>query len=154
MKWRTWTAIVVLGAAATVHAAPPEQLYTLNCWGCHQPHAQGIAGSVPRLAGSMGYFVRIPEGRAYLVEVPGVAAAALSDQEIAAVLNWMLLTFSRAQLPAHFKPYTATEVRKYRTHQLLDVTQTRRRLAAQLKAMGFIVAPDAKPPLSPATVEP
>jgi mono/diheme cytochrome c family protein len=141
-----------MSLAAAAHAAPPDQLYTLNCWGCHQPQAQGIPGSVPRLSNSMGYFVRIPEGRAYLVEVPGVATAPLSDEEVAQVLNWMLLTFSRPQLPEHFAPYTAAEIRKYRMHKLVNVTEVRDRLAAQLKSMGFSVAQDGKqaPPTMPA----
>ncbi len=142
MRWRALIAIVVLAAAGAAYATPPVQLYTLNCWGCHQPRAQGIPGSVPRLADSMGYFLHIPEGRAYLAEVPGVAAAPLSDEEIAEVLNWMLLTFSRPQLPAHFKPYTAAEIRQYRAHQPVNVTEIRQRLAAKLKSMGFNVAQD------------
>ncbi len=130
--------------ATSARATPPDQLYTLNCWGCHQPHAQGIPGSVPRLSSSMGYFVHLPEGRAYLAEVPGVASSPLSDGEVAQVLNWMLLTFSRPQLPGRFVPYTAEEIRRCREHKLIDVTSTRRSLAARLKAMGLEVAPDGE----------
>jgi hypothetical protein len=90
----------------------------------------------------MGYFARIPEGRAYLVEVPGVSTSPLTDDEIARVLNWMLLTFSSAQLPQHFVPYSAEEIRKCRVHKLIDVSAARRRLAAKLKSMGFRVAED------------
>jgi mono/diheme cytochrome c family protein len=154
MKCRALISIALLAVASAAHATPPAQLYTLNCWGCHQPHAQGIPGSVPRLANSMGYFVRIPEGRAYLVEVPGVATAPLSDEEIAEVLNWMLLTFSGPQLPKHFAPYTAAEIHKYRMHKLIDVTQTRRRLAAQLQSMGFSVSEDGKLPPATAPAKP
>jgi mono/diheme cytochrome c family protein len=146
MKWRVLIPIAFVVAAATAHATPPDQLYTLNCWGCHQPHAQGIPGSVPRLANSMGYFLHLPEGRAYLAEVPGVAGAALSDDEIARVLNWMLLTFSRPQLPEHFIPYTALEIRDCRKHKLVNVAETRRQLAAKLSSMGLKVSQDAEPP--------
>src|SRR5215469_2544877 len=124
MKWQALMFLSVFSAAATAWATPPDQLYTLNCWGCHQPQAQGIPGSVPRLANSMGYFLHVPEGRAYLAQVPGVATAPLSDEEIAQVLNWMLLTFSRPQLPDHFAPYTATEIHKYRTRKLIEVIPT------------------------------
>ncbi len=144
MKWPALIPIAVLAVAAPTYATPPDQLYTLNCWGCHQPHAQGIPGSVPRLANSMGYFLHVPEGRAYLAEVPGVAAAPLSDHEVAEVLNWMLLTFSRPQLPDHFVPYTAEEIGKYRTHKLVNVSATRRQLAARLGAMGLKVAFDGE----------
>ncbi|MGO9059576.1 MAG: c-type cytochrome [Candidatus Binataceae bacterium] len=145
MKWQALIPIAFLAAGAPAFGTPPDQIYTLNCWGCHQPHAQGIPGSVPRLANSMGYFLRIPEGRAYLAEVPGVAAAPLSDAEVAQVLNWMLLTFSRPQLPEHFITYTAGEIREYRTHKMENVTDTRQRLAAKLLSMGFKVAQDGEP---------
>jgi mono/diheme cytochrome c family protein len=143
MQWRLLTvSIAILAAAPFARATPADQLYTLNCWGCHQPRAQGIPGSVPRLADSMGYFLYIPEGRAYLAEVPGVAAAPLSDEEAARVLNWILVTFSKAQLPEHFVPYTAAEVHQCRTHKLVNVIDTRRRLAAKLSAMGLKVSHD------------
>src|SRR5579864_8747019 len=142
MKWQLLIAIAVLAVAAPGYATPPDQVYTLNCWGCHQPQAQGIPGSVPRLANSLGYFLHIPEGRAYLAEVPGVSAAPLSDDEIARVLNWMLLTFSRPQLPAPFIPYTAAEIHDCRMHKLVDVTETRRHLAAKLGSMGLNVSRD------------
>ena len=138
-----WSVLVM---AAPAHATPPDQLYTLNCWGCHQPHAQGIPGSVPRLSNSMGYFLHLPEGRAYLAEVPGVASAPLSDDEIARVLNWMLLTFSRAQIPKDFVPYTADEIHRYRQHKLVNVTAARRRLAAKLMSMGFEISRDGQQP--------
>ncbi|HEY2105857.1 MAG TPA: cytochrome c [Candidatus Binataceae bacterium] len=144
MNWQLLISIAILAVAAPAKATPPDQLYTLNCWGCHQPQAQGIPKSVPRLADSMGYFLRIPEGRAYLAEVPGVSTAPLSDQEIAQVLNWMLLTFSRPQLPDRFVPYTAEEIGQYRTHKLVDVTGTRRRLAAKLASMGLKVSHDSE----------
>jgi Cytochrome c len=150
MKWLALLPMVVLFARAPAYAAPSDQLYTLNCWGCHQPRAQGIPGSVPRLANSMGYFLYIPQGRAYLAEVPGVAASPLNDEEIAQVLNWMLLTFSRPQLPAHFVPYTAREIREYRAHRMASVVETRRRLAAKLQSMGFTVAQDGDQPPSKA----
>ena len=140
MRWRALIAIALLAVTAPAYGTPPEQLYTLNCWGCHQPQAQGIPGIVPRLANSMGYFLHVPEGRAYLAEVPGVAAAPLSDQEVAQVLNWMLTTFSKDQLPEHFAPYTAEEIRKCRIHKLVNVTDTRRHLAAKLRSMGLKVA--------------
>ena len=140
-------AIAVLIAALSfggtaLAGGSPAELYTLNCWGCHKPRAEGIPGTVPRLANSMGYFLNVPGGREYLVEVPGVAASSLSDAEIAEVLNWLLLTFNKAETPAGFKPYTAAEVAKYRPHQLIEITETRDRLVKQLKAKGLVVPDD------------
>ena len=100
----------------------------------------------------MGYFLRIPEGRAYLAEVPGVSTSPLSDEEIAQVLNWMLLTFSRPQLPGHFVPYSAVEIGEYRAHKTANISSIRRRLAAKLESMGFKVAEDGEQAPSAAPV--
>ncbi len=121
---------------------PPAELYTLNCWGCHKPHAEGIPGTVPRLAHSMGDFLKVPGGREYLVEVPGVAASSLTDAEVAEVLNWLLHTFNEPELPAGFKPYTAAEVAEYRPHQLVKITETRDELVKRLKARGITIPDD------------
>jgi mono/diheme cytochrome c family protein len=120
----------------------PAELYTLNCWGCHKPRAEGIPGTVPRLAHSMGDFLHVPGGREYLVEVPGVAASSLSDVEIASVLNWLLLNFNKGEVPPGFKPYTGDEVASYRTHQLVNITETRDKLVRELKAKGIKVPDD------------
>jgi len=141
-------AIAVLIAALSITGAalaggsPPAELYTLNCWGCHKPRAEGIPGTVPRLADSMADFLQVPGGREYLVEVPGVAASALSDAEVAQVLNWLLFTFNKAEMPADFTPYTAAEIAKYRPHQLIRITETRDDLVKRLKAKGIAVPDD------------
>lgn len=135
--------LAMLAVGAPVFAGgSPAELYTLNCWGCHKPHAEGIPGTVPRLAHSMGDFLHVPGGRAYLVQVPGVATAAMSDAEIAKVLNWLLVTFNKDELPEDFKPYTADEVARYRTHQLIRVVETRDALVRELKAKGIEVPDD------------
>ena len=120
----------------------PAELYTLNCWGCHKPRAEGIPGTVPRLAHSMGDFLHVPGGREYLVEVPGVAASSLSDAEIASVLNWLLFNFNKGEVPPGFKPYTGDEVASYRTHQLIKIAETRDKLVRELKAKGINVPDD------------
>jgi mono/diheme cytochrome c family protein len=112
------------------------QLYATNCQGCHGEFGSSAA-EIPTLAGRVGYFTRIPEGRRYLVQVPNVALNANSDADIAAVLNWVLATYSRAQLPADFEPYTASEVAELRQTRI-DVAVTRRRVIAALVAAGQI----------------
>jgi Cytochrome c len=124
-------AAVALGAPGSVFAQPPRQLYLLNCWGCHRPHGEGIPGVAPPLIGSAD-FLKVPAGRAYLIEVPGVALSALDDAQIASVMNWILRGFSSDRLPGNFRPYTAGEVAKYRAVRLLDVAGTRKRLLAEM----------------------
>jgi hypothetical protein len=134
--------LVLLALGTAAHAQSPSELYTLNCFGCHSPHAEGIPHTVPRLAHSMGYFLRIPEGRAYLVQVPGVSSSALNDEQTARVLNWLLETYSKDELPKSFRPYTADEVHADR-HPLIEVRKTRSDLAKRLSAMGYTVADSA-----------
>ena len=117
------------------------QVYATNCQGCHGELGSSAA-EMPTLAGRVGYFTRIPEGRRYLVQVPNVALNANSDVDIAAVLNWLLATYSRAQLPPDFKPYTASEVGELRQARI-DVAATRRRVIDALVAAGQIPSADA-----------
>jgi len=115
--------------------------YATNCQGCHGESGRSVT-EIPVLAGRVGYFARIPEGRRYLVQVPNVALNPSSDAEIAEVLNWLLATYSRAQLPPDFKPYTAREVGELR-HARIDVPVTRRRVVEALVAAGQIPSADA-----------
>jgi hypothetical protein len=132
---------ISLAISASASATPPVELYTLNCWGCHQPHAEGIPGTVPRLAHSMGYFLAIPEGRAYIVRVPGVANSPLSDEQIAQLLNWLLVTFNKDELPKDFKPYGVEEIRSWRPHPIPNVKAARADLSKRLSAIGYTVSP-------------
>jgi mono/diheme cytochrome c family protein len=116
------------------------QLYATNCQGCHGEFGSSAA-EIPTLAGRVGYFTRIPEGRRYLVQVPNVALNVNSDADIAAVLNWLLVTYSRAQLPADFQPYTASEVAELRQARI-DVAASRRRVVDALVAAGQIPSAD------------
>jgi mono/diheme cytochrome c family protein len=119
----------------------PARIYAENCEGCH-----GWAGvsvtEIPTLKGRIGYFARIPEGRRYLMQVPNVALNPSSDEDIAAMMNWLLATFSREQLPADFVPYTAQEVAALRTARI-DVAADRRRVVAALVAANELPSPDA-----------
>jgi mono/diheme cytochrome c family protein len=118
----------------------PARTYAANCQGCHGHRGVSVA-EIPPLAGRIGYFVRIPEGRNYLVQVPNVAMNASSDQDIAEVLNWALTTFSREQLPADFRPYTASEVSALRSARI-EPTAVRPRIVAELLAAGQIPSAD------------
>jgi len=118
--------------AAAARGATPEIDYVLHCQGCHLADGSESPGRVPALAGSAGRFARLPEGRAYLVRVPGAAQSPLPDAALAALLNWMLPHFDAAGLPAAFVPYTAEEVGRLRRAPLTDVDGERRRLVDAL----------------------
>ena len=132
---RTWIALFVLASAATAaHAYSPATNYTLHCQGCHLADGTASAGKVPALAASVAQFLRVPEGRAFLVRVPGVANAQLADADLAALLDWTLRRFDAAALPADFVPYTADEVHRLRAEPLVDIAPARRRLLAAIES--------------------
>ena len=110
-----------------------RQNYILNCQGCHLPDAMGAPGLVPRMKDFVGNFLHVEGGREFIVQVPGSANSPINDQELADVLNWMIDTFSREQVPADFQPYTATEVGGLRTNPLMDVNNTREKLIQRIQ---------------------
>jgi len=127
-------AVVAGGADDAIGTAPagvenPQrawQHWTLNCQGCHRPDGTGSDETAPSLAGTVARFLSAPGGREYLARVPGVAASALSNADLAEVMNWMLWRFDKAHLPADFQPYTAAEIGRFRTRPLrLEASQMR-----------------------------
>ncbi|HLW25604.1 MAG TPA: hypothetical protein VKT22_14715 [Steroidobacteraceae bacterium] len=113
--------------------ARAARLYALNCQGCHGEAGVSVP-EIPRLAGRVGYFARLAEGRRYLVQLPNVALNPSSDADIAEILNFVLLTFSRAQLPADFHPYRAAEVGALRRERIEPAARRRQVVAALLAA--------------------
>ncbi len=117
------------------------RVYAENCQGCHGPQGVSVT-EIPTLAGRIGYFARSPEGRSYLIQVPNVALNPSSDEEIAALMNWLLYTYSGQQLPGDFKPYSASEVGLLRRERV-DTAAQRRRVVDQLSAAGQLPSPAA-----------
>jgi mono/diheme cytochrome c family protein len=105
--------------------------YQMSCQGCHAPDGSG-ANAVPRVRDQLGFFLSSNAGREYLVRVPGSATSALSDPELAEVLNWMMREFAGASAPPSFSPYTAEEVAELRQHPLNEVVQYRAQLVVEI----------------------
>lgn len=104
--------------------------YVLACGGCHGENGISNSRLVPDLAEQVGHFLEIPEGREYLVRLPNVAAAALEDDALAAVLNFMVWTIGGSSAPGAGRRFTAREVGALRRQPLADVSL--RRLRARL----------------------
>ncbi|AYQ41379.1 cytochrome C [Burkholderia aenigmatica] len=124
-------------ADGAANAALARQHWVLNCMGCHTATGGGIPGKVPPLANSLGYFTHLPAGREYVMRVPGASNSALSDQDLADVLNWVLTTMNHDALPRDFKPYTAAEVAAHRRPAFSDVATVRAGLVRALQARGI-----------------
>jgi mono/diheme cytochrome c family protein len=130
------SAVSVLALAlADAADAGPGQDYMLYCMGCHAPDAQGLPGKIPPLAGSLARFMRTSEGRDYVLRVPGAANSALSDAQLAAVLNWIAARYPDAGEPPP-APFTVEEVTRARRTPLADVKATRREVVRSLAASG------------------
>ena len=78
----------------------PQRDYILACAGCHGIQGLSNPDLVPSLQGLVGYFLELPEGRAYLSRLPNVAFSTLSDERLAAVLNYMVFEIGGASAPA------------------------------------------------------
>lgn len=138
-------AAAALAASVLLRAAQasPQQDYILYCMGCHGGQAQGVPGKVPPLAGSVALFMRSPEGRNYVLRVPGAANSALTDAQLAAVLNWLAVSFPPAGASSpRPEPFTVAELAKARRAPLANVQETRREVVRALAASGPAPAPD------------
>lgn len=133
---------LTLGLAAFVAAAMANERqrisFLLHCSGCHQSDGSGSPDSgIPDMRGSIGHFLRLPEGRAFLVQVPGTAQSSLNDGDTAELLNWMVKTLGEKEVPAGFSPYTRDEVTRLRKIPLDDVPAVRTSLVGRLQKMGY-----------------
>lgn len=136
----TAAALAMLGIAP-IGTASPAQDYMLYCMGCHGTEAQGVAGKIPPLAGALSRYMRTSEGRDYVLRVPGAANSALSDAQLAAVLNWLAVTYAVPGEPGP-SPFTVDEVTRVRRKPLANVLETRRAVVRALAATGAAPAPD------------
>lgn len=128
--FRVLVALVALfGLAAQARAESPHVNYLIHCSGCHLQDGSGKAGEVPNFNHMIGRFAAFPEGRAFLVRVPGTSQSPLGNPETAELLNWILATFAGVTDVA---PFTADEVRNYRANRMSDVSGTRRLLVEKI----------------------
>jgi hypothetical protein len=127
--------LLAAALAAPAAAERPEIHYLLHCQGCHRADGAGSPHGIPALRGSVGRFLAVPGGRAYLVRVPGSALSPLSDGELAALLNWMIGRFGPADAARDLDPYSAAEVGRYRGEPLVDVAAMRARLIERIDAI-------------------
>lgn len=105
--------------------------YQMFCQGCHTPDGTG-GKSVPKIKNYIGYFLQNQVAREYLVRVPGSANSSLNDEQLAEVLNWMIIELGGESVPKNMQYYTANEVAKLRQHPLFEVVEYREMLVKKL----------------------
>ena len=150
--WQAAAPVAIILAGACMAAAPllsqsdvkvyhgSERDYVLHCSGCHSMDGSGHPEfGVPDFRGQVGYFLQLPEGRAFLMQVPGLMNAGLPDDRRAAVTNYVVTTFAGASLPAAFRPYSAEEAKRYAGERPADIAARRKQLYERLNNMGYAV---------------
>jgi mono/diheme cytochrome c family protein len=122
-------ALAVLPLSAAGADIEVRANYLLACRGCHLADGSGVPPEVPSLKNTLSQFTVSPEGRNYLVRVPGASQSRLNDAQLAEVINWVLTEFNADTLPDEFQPFTASEVTLARKQILADPVKLRSRLA-------------------------
>lgn len=125
--WRQILAAVLLVPFAMPVHADAEKNYLLHCSGCHLPNGIGDPPNTPTLRDTIGKIVATPEGRDYIIRVPGSSQTPMNNQQLADVLNWMLTEFNSETLPKNFEPLSAQEVSSSRGQILADPLKYRAR---------------------------
>lgn len=112
--------------------------YMLQCAGCHRFDGAGAERiGIPDFRKSVGLFTRIPEGRAYMIRVPGAAQSQITNDELSLVLNWIVAKYSPQEYESGtYRPFTAAEVGASRPHRFDDVAIERRKLEQLLQDIG------------------
>lgn len=121
-------ALSSLGIGPAAWGYQPIVNFQLHCMGCHLADGSGEPGRVPSIRRSLVLLSSSPEGREYVIRVPGVAQSPLSNEDMAALLNWMTRNLSDLELPAHFDDYSAAEIERSRHRPLATVKAFRARL--------------------------
>lgn len=129
-------ALALAGAAAGPAAADAgKKNYRLHCSGCHQMDGSGSPeNGIPSMRDEVGHFLKVPDGRAYLSQVPGTLNTPLGDAETAELLNWVMVNIGRASTPPDFARYTAADVQRFRATVPQDIPGMRDRLVALIEA--------------------
>ena len=98
--------------------SPEQTRFVLRCGGCHGTLGQSPPKSVPQLRGVAGWFLCTPEAREYVIRLPNVSRAQLSDADLAGVMNFVTFELGEASAPAKAVRFTADEVAAIRTRPL------------------------------------
>ena len=102
------SAVFALLAPAAVAQMSPKFRFLQFCVGCHQYDGTGLPPDVPSLRDDLSYMIGSPEGRDFMLRVPGVIGAPGSADEVAELLNWIVKSFYQGN--ADFTPFTAADV--------------------------------------------
>jgi uncharacterized protein YbaR (Trm112 family) len=115
----------------------PLETGSLYCAACAVEYP--VEKGIPRFTDQVGHFLRLPEGRAFVMQVPGLLGVRLPDERAAAVTNWMIREFAGPSLPADFVPYSAAEARRHRESRPADIIGRRDEIYRTLLQQGLVI---------------
>ncbi len=133
--------VALLGVGRVAAAADPQAMFDSRCALCHQKGGVGVRGQFPRLAGRLGAIAATPGGRAYLqqvvlfgmagrIEVDGQSLvgvmpsfAQFSDDDLAALLNYVTSLGSGPNSGKGGAPFTAAELAQTRGSAAMNPNQ-------------------------------
>lgn len=124
MSAAAWAAVLALAAETAGSSALPPRIaatpgaYLLYCGGCHGINGHSSDAAVPSLKGQVDAFLCLPAGREYIVRLPNVAFAPLSDAQLADLMNFVV-ALGQTRDGKGDPPYTAAEVGTLRRKPLL-----------------------------------
>ncbi|MAM00259.1 c-type cytochrome [Hydrocarboniclastica marina] len=134
-------ALAVILACGTVGSLQAgEQLspavnYQLRCAGCHGQNGMGVPdGGIPPFPGFIDGFLATEKGRLYLMHVPGIGSASLSDAEISGVVNYVARRWGEPD--AAVQAFTPDEVNVLRAKPVKDVVALRREVVVEMRKAG------------------
>jgi cytochrome c peroxidase len=129
----TISAVILLSLSASVWGEeidPPAFAYLLHCSGCHLEDGSSAPPIVPDLRYGLGPLLTIPEGRSYLLGVPGVTDTPIPASEMAGLMNWLIGTLYPDR--TDFEPFTVEEINDGRLNRLDDPLKARGELFLKL----------------------
>ncbi|MFT4888466.1 MAG: hypothetical protein ACJA2D_000509 [Pseudohongiellaceae bacterium] len=109
---------------------PPAFAYLLHCSGCHLEDGSSAPPMVPDLRSNLGPLLASPEGRRYLLGVPGVTDTPIPASEMAGLMNWLIGTLYPDR--TDFEPFTVEEINNGRLNRLDDPLKVRGELFLKL----------------------
>jgi len=106
---------------------PARSSYVENCAGCHGTQGTSFPAHVPQLRGRVGYFLCTTDSRAYILRLPNVAQSSLSDDALAATMNFVVFGLGGLSAAPEASRFTREEVAHAREQPLSGVSLVRTR---------------------------
>lgn len=138
-----WVGALLSSVLACAAVAAPEPLshvhvaYLKYCGGCHGIQGVSAPETIPTLKNEAGRFLCTDEGRRYLVRLPNIAGAPVSDELLADLLNFVVFGLGGSSVPAGAARYDATEVASLRQQPITDrLDRYRQRILTQVRTAG------------------